>query len=146
MKRNSRICGGFVLATTLVIGSFLMATAQAQTTFTGKFTLTSQVQWGRALLRPGDYTITVESTTSPVRTLIRDSRGRAVGWVISGIYAGEADGGNALHLYPKRGQLHVYSLALTSLGSVLVYDPSLAREAVLEALAPQTVPVILAKR
>jgi len=40
----------------------------------------------------------------------------------------------------------VYALTLASIGRVLVYDRALAREAVMEARAPQTVPVMLAKR
>ena len=40
----------------------------------------------------------------------------------------------------------MHSLALADLGMVLIYDPSLAREAVLEARASKTVPVTLAKK
>jgi len=65
---------------------------------------------------------------------------------VSGIDGGRIYTGNALLINQKRGQLPVYSLALATLGKVLVYDPLLAREVVLEARAPQTVPVILAKR
>jgi hypothetical protein len=65
---------------------------------------------------------------------------------VSGIDGGRTSAGNALLIKEKGGQLCVYSLALASLGKVLVYDPGLARHAVMEARASQTVPVILAKR
>ena len=42
--------------------------------------------------------------------------------------------------------MHVYSLELANLEKVLVYDPALAQAAIMEARAPQTVPVVLAKR
>jgi hypothetical protein len=39
----------------------------------------------------------------------------------------------------------VYGLTLADLGMVLVYDRALAREEVMEARVPQTIPVVLAK-
>jgi hypothetical protein len=65
---------------------------------------------------------------------------------MSGIDDGRTNAQNALLIREKGGQLRVYSLALASLGKVLVYDRALAQEAVMEARAPQTVPVMLAKR
>jgi hypothetical protein len=149
MKRNSRIRGSQVLAAALLMSLFFIATSQAQTdrvVFAGKFTLTDQVQWGKTVLQPGDYTITIGSTSMPVLVLVRDSKGRAVARFMSGNDSGETSARNALLIQEKGGQMHVYSLELASLGRVLVYDPALARAAVLEARAPQTVPVMLAKR
>jgi hypothetical protein len=40
----------------------------------------------------------------------------------------------------------VHSLALADLGMVLIYDPTLAREAVQEARTSQSVPVTWAKK
>jgi hypothetical protein len=149
MKTNSRIRGSQVLAAALLMSLFFIATSQAQTdlvVFAGKFTLTDQVLWGKTVLQPGDYTITIGSTSMPIFALVRDGKGRAVARFASGIDGGRTSAGNALLIREKDGQLRVYSLALRSLGRVLVYDPDLAREAVLEARAPQTVPVMLAKR
>ena len=123
--------------------------AQAQTdlpTFTGEFTLTTHVLWGKTVLRPGNYTITVGSSSMPSFALVRDSKGRPVARFMSVIDDGKTSAGNALLIREKNGQLRVYALALASLGEVLVYDPALAREEILEARTPQTVPVMLAKR
>jgi len=128
---------------------FFIATSQAQTdlaVFTGKFTLGNQVLWGNTVLQPGDYTITIGSSSMPAFALVRDSKGRPVARFVSRIDGGPTGAGNALLIREKDGQLRVYSLALRSLGRVLVYDPALAREAVLESRSLQTVPVMLAKR
>jgi len=113
--------------------------------FRGEFTLTSQVQWGNTVLQPGDYTIIIESISTVTVAQIRDGKGRAAGFVM-GIDDGKTSARNALLVKEKGGHLRVYSLELASLGKTLVYDPGLAREAILESRAPQTVPVMLAKR
>lgn len=149
MKKNSRMKPGQALAAALLMSLFLIAASQAQTdlaVFTGKFTLGNQVQWGETVLQPGDYTITIESGSMPTFALVADGKGRPVARFVSAIDGGQTSGGNALFIREKDGQLRVYSLALSSLGRVLVYDPALAREAVLEAHASQSVPVMLARR
>ncbi|HLW88759.1 MAG TPA: hypothetical protein VKR57_09705 [Terriglobales bacterium] len=149
MKRNSRIRRTGVLAAALLMSLFFIASSQAQTdlvVFAGKFTLTDQVLWGKTVLQPGDYTITVGFTSMPTFALVRDGKGRAVARFASRIDSGLTSAGNALLIREKDGQLRVYSLALRSLGRVLVYDPALAREAVLPARAPHTVPVMLANK
>jgi len=149
MKKNSRIQRGQALAAALLISLFLIATSQAQNdlaVFTGKFTLVNQVLWGKTVLQPGDYTISIGSSSMPIPALVRDSAGRPVGRFVGRIDGGRTSAGNALLIREKAGQLRVYSLALRSLGRMLVYDPAMAREAVLEARAPQTVTVMLAKR
>jgi len=123
--------------------------AQAQTdrpAFTGKFTLSTQVQWGKTMLPPGEYTVTIGSSSMPSFALVRDSKGRPVAHFVSVIKDGKISAKHALLVKEKNGQLRVYALALASLGEVLIYDPALAREEILEARAPQTVPVMLAKR
>jgi len=147
MQKVQRFAVSKMLLAVLGIGLIFAGIAQAQIpTFTGKFTLTTQVQWSRTVLQPGDYTVTVESINAPTPALIRDGNGRPVARFISGIDDGKPSTRNALLIREKGGQLRVYALALANLGKVLVYDPALAREAVLEARAPQTVPVMLAKR
>ncbi len=149
MKKNSTMQRGQALATALLMSLCLIATSQAQTdltVFTGRFKLDNKVQWGKKVLQPGDYTITIGSSSMPTSSLLTDSKGRPVARFVSTIDAGHTSAGNALLIREKAGQLCVYSLALGSLGRVLVYDSALAREAVLEAHATRTVPVMLAKR
>jgi hypothetical protein len=148
MTKNSRTTASKVLVTALLMSLSFIATLQAQTElppFTGKFTLTTQVQWNKTLLQPGDYTIAI-ATHGATFALVRDSEGRPVARFISAIDGGGTSDGNALLIREKGGQLRVYSLELASLGRVLVYDPALAREAVMEARVFQKVPVMLAKR
>ncbi len=149
MKTNLRTTGNQLLAAALLMIFFLVAASPAQTdipVFTGKFTLANQVQWGEAVLQPGDYTITIGSSRMPTFALVTDSKGRPVARFVSGIDGGPTSAGNALLIREKDGQMRVYSLALGSLGRMLVYDPALAREAVLETRAFRTVRVALAKR
>jgi len=149
MKNNQALAVSKMLFLALAI-SFIAGVAHAQQqdlpVLTGKFTLTNEVLWGDTVLQPGNYTITIGSRGMPAFALIGDSKGRLVARFMSGIDGGRTSAGNALLISQKGGQLRVYSLALASLGKVLVYDAALAREAVLEARTSQTVPVALAKR
>lgn len=148
MKKVQEFALGRVL---LALRIILIAAgiAQAQTdlpVFTGKFTLTTQVKWSTVVLRPGDYTVTIENDSRPTIALIMNSEGRSVGRLMCQIVDGPTSAHNELFIRGKDGQFHVYSLNIASLGKMLVYDPALARDAVLDARAPQTVPVMLARR
>ncbi|MGA2456604.1 MAG: hypothetical protein ABSF85_03480 [Terriglobales bacterium] len=149
MKKVQGLAVSKILFAALSISVIVVGIAQAQQgipIFTGKFTLTNQIQWGKTVLQPGNYTIAIVSGVDATFATVRDGKGRAVACFMSGFDSGETSAWNALLLKEKGGQLRVYSLALASLGRVLVYDPILAREAVLEARVPQTVPLMLAKR
>ena len=149
MRKNQGMPSSKMLFAAILMSLFFVGTSQAQTAltaFTGKFTLTNQVQWDKTILQPGDYAIAIESSSMPTFALLTDSKGRVVARFVSVIDGGQRGFGNALLLHEKGGQPHVYALALAGLGRFLVYDPAFAREAVMEARSPQTVPVILAKR
>jgi len=149
MKKVQGLAVGRMLFATLGVSLILPAIAQAQTglpTFTGKFTLTTQVRWDTASLKPGDYTVTIESSSMPIFTLVRDNKGLPVGRFVSTIDNGRTSSVNALLIREKGGLLHIYSLALPSLGRLLVFDPVLAREAAMEVRALQAVQVMSAKR
>ena len=144
MTRNlTQAATTFLLASLFFVG---IAQAQAQhPAFTGKFTLPYQVRWGGSVLKPGDYTLTVKSTGSPVIALVRAAGGDAVTYVVSGSVSGNTAGVNALAIRENGGQLIVHSLTLADLGMVLVYDPSLAHEQVKEAQVRRSIPVMIAK-
>jgi hypothetical protein len=147
MKKIQGLAVRKVLFAALSITLIFGAIAQALPVFTGNFTLTNQVHWGKTVLQPGDYTITLESSNDRTFALVSDSRGRWVGRFMSGFDEGRRTRTqNALLIRENVGQMHVYSLELASLGRVLVFDPVLARELAVEARAPQTVLVMLAKR
>ena len=148
MKKVQEFALGKIL---LALDIILIAAgiAQAQTdlpVFTGKFTLTTQVKWSTVVLQPGDYTVTIENDSRPTYALIMNSEGRSVGRLMCQIVDGPTSARNELFIRGKDGQFNVYSLNIPSLGKMLVYDSALAREAVLDARAPQTVPVMLARR
>ena len=149
MKKVQALSVSKMLLAALGFSLIVTGLAKAQVdipVFTGKFTLTTQVQWDKTVLQPGDYTITIGSIGMPIFALVTNSKGGPAARFMSGINGGPTSAGNALLIREKDGKLRVYSLALAGLGKVLVYDPALAREAVLEARAPKTVPVMLAKR
>src|SRR5215469_8002002 len=121
--RNIRLLAfGKLLLAALGISLIFAGIAQAQIpTCTGKFTLTTQVQWNRTVLQPGDYTFTIAISSTPISALVRDSKGRPIGRFVTGIDSGNTSTRNALLISERGGQLRVYSLALASLGKVLVY-------------------------
>jgi hypothetical protein len=149
MSKNQRMAGTGLLLVTLFTSLFFVSTARAQAqspAYVGKFVLTTQIHWGKCVLQPGNYTITIKSIGNPTIALIRNIDGDAVTYVVSGARSGKTNGANALVIKQKDGQFHVHSLALADLGMVLIYDPTLARETVQEARAGQTVPVTWAKK
>jgi hypothetical protein len=149
MTKNQSMAGTTLLVVTLVASFFFAGNAQAQgvsPAYLGKFTLTQQIHWGKVVLQPGNYTITIESMGSPVIAKIRTADGNAVTDVMTADRTGNTNAVSALLIKEKNGQMNVFSLALADLGTVLIYDPGLAREAVQEAHSSQTVPVMLAKK
>ena len=149
MTRNLRMPGSKVLVTALFVGLLSIVGLHAQSVvpaYEGRFTLAQPIQWNTSVLQPGDYTITIDSTATPVFALISTASGRPVARLRSWGRSDSAGSKNALLLKEKNGRLQVYSLALADLGMALTYDPGLAQEAVLESQAGRTVPVMWAKR
>jgi hypothetical protein len=149
MERNQRMAGTALLVAALLTSLFFAGTARAQgqsPAFVGKFTLPYQVHWGKSVLQPGDYTITIVSAAAPTIASIRNAEGDSVTYVMSGTRSGNINGVNALLIKEKDGQLRVHSLALADMKMILIYDPRLAREPVQEARVSQMVPVMWAKK
>ena len=136
----------------VLFASFLFATAaQAQgqrPAYAGKFTLPYEVHWGKSVLPPGDYTLTIKSTGAPMIALLRSASGDAITYVVNRSVDTGSKGMNALLIKERGGQRIVHSLALNDLGLVLIYDPSLAHEKPLvqEAKNVRAVPVISANK
>jgi hypothetical protein len=138
-----------VLVTALFVNLLSIVTLYAQTdvpAYKGRFTLAQPIQWNTSVLQPGDYTITIGSTGSPVFALINTVSGRPIARLRNWSRSDNTNARNGLLLKEKNGRLQVHSLALADLGMVLIYDPALAREAVLESQVSRTVPVMWAKR
>jgi len=133
----------------LVITPLFVGSARAQGTadsaYLGKFTLTHQICWGRSLLRPGHYTLTITSSSSPVIVKVQNEDTGESFRVITSVHEEKTSGINGLFLRTKNGQRTVHSLSVPEIGMVLIYEPALAHEPVLETCASQVVPVQLAK-
>lgn len=148
MRTNLGVPRIKMLPVTLLMSLLCVGTIYAQSdlpVYRGKFTLSYQVHWGKSVLQPGDYTITVQSTGTPTIALIGKADGDAGIRVVSTVRSGPTNGVNALLVRDKDGQPTVHSLSLADLGMVLIYDPSLARESVQEARVSRTV-VMWAKK
>jgi len=149
MQRNRKVTETALLVAALLTSLLFVGTARAQgqsPAYVGKFTLSYQVVWGKSVLQPGNYTITIKSTGAPIVALVRNSDGDAVTHVVSGASSGNPNGVNGILIKEKDGQLRVHSLALAELAMVLIYDPTLARQTVQQARVSQTVPVTWAKK
>ena len=149
MRRDQNAVGIRMMVSAVVMSLLFVGAAQGQTdlpVYRGKFTLTDQVCWGKSVLGPGDYTITIQSSGTPAIVIVSKADGTARFRVISTIRGGPARGVNALLAHDKDGQLTVHSLSLSDLGMVLIYDPPLARESVREARVSRSVPVLWAKK
>ena len=149
MERKQRMAGTVMLVAALLTSLLSVGTARAQgqsPAYVGTFTLTNQIHWGKTVLQPGKYTVSLNSTVAPIIGMIRTVAGDGVSIVMSQARTGNKNGVNALLIKEKDGQPTVHSLALAELGVVLIYDPTLARETVQEARVSQVVPVMWAKK
>lgn len=134
-------------AAALLATSLFAATANAQSTFKGKFTLTQETRWGQTLLPAGHYIVTFDDHFSDM-LIVRDAKSlRAVAYEPSNNRQGSGEGGSALLIGVRGSQPVVHSFRLAELGETFIYDPALAsRSAVEEARQAQAVPVIVAKK
>jgi hypothetical protein len=130
-----------VLAALLLTAGLFGSAANAQSQFRGKFTLPYTVQWGKAVLQPGEYLITFDQHGMLV---IRDAQSqRAVTFEPTNNREDSGEGGSAL-IIATRGEQHVVrSLRIAELGEAYVYSRPSARKV---EEARHTVPVIVAAK
>jgi hypothetical protein len=149
MKNLRAIAISKLFLAALVMTVVFVGRAQAQgtdTVYRGTFTLTQQIHWGKSVLRPGHYTMTMASIGNPAIVKVQNEDSGEAFRVVTAVREETTAGTSALFLQAKDGRATVHSLSLPQLGIVLIYEPTLAREPVLEARARQTVPVLLAKK
>ena len=148
MKNRQAIAITKLFVAALVLTLLFVGRAQAQTdtVYRGTFTLAQQIHWGKSVLRPGHYTISIKSSGSPAIVKVENEDTGEGFRVVTGIHKETTTGPSALLLQAKNGQQTVQSLSLPQLGKVLIYESTPAREPALEARASQTVPVLLAKK
>lgn len=149
MRTNQGFAGIKILLAALFVSLLVAGSVRAQgglPAYHGKFSLPFQVHWGKSVLQPGDYTITIQSTGIPAIAFISKADGNGGTRVVTAVHSEQTNGVNALLLRDKDGHLTVHSLSLADLGMVLIYDPSLAREPVQEARVSRTVPIMWVKK
>jgi hypothetical protein len=116
--------------------------------FRGTFTLTEETHWGQAVLRAGDYELSIVSTGLPSMVVIRDAAsGSKVATLFPRVRELSATGENELLLGTQGRRRVIYSLRLPELGMAFISDPALARGAENEGAGKkQVVPVIVAAK
>ena len=132
----------FVVLLTLVAGA---VGAHAQTYFQGKFELTSETRWGKAVLPPGRYSFSMDSVQSPI--LIHSENGKATAIARAEVNNQATSGGSYIVITGFGTERQVRSMNLPQMECSLVFEPLTEREReTLSARAPQTIPVQLAQK
>ncbi len=99
----------------------LAGAANAQPTFTGKFTLPYEVHWGQTVLPAGDYSITMDRLDSAA--LVRSASGKARFITAFPTSGDSLKGGAFLYVTTNEGQHRVRYMNAPMLGKVLIYEP-----------------------
>jgi hypothetical protein len=137
-------------ATVLLAICLSASSANAQSTFRGKFTLHHETSWGETVLPAGDYVVTLDRINSngPAIARIRNAAtGKPVAMVLSANVDTGAESVSALLTAFQGKHWVVYSLQVAKLGQVFVYDRTLANgRATEEAGKTQVVPVTVAEK
>jgi hypothetical protein len=113
--------------------------------FVGKFTLTSPAHWGKSTLPPGNYTLHINSISSPIVVRVLNDQDTLVATVVTRSIDDYTKGSNALQLKTRNGQVVIQSLVLADMKMVLVFDPSPAHQRIEEARAESTVVLVARK-
>jgi hypothetical protein len=132
----------FVVLLTLVGGS---VAANAQTSFQGKFQLTSETRWGKAVLPAGQYSFSMDSVQSPI--VIHSEDGKTAAMARPKVSNQAASGGSYITIAGAGTDRQVRSLNLPQMECSLVFKPLTEREReTLSANASQTIPVQVAQK
>jgi hypothetical protein len=137
-----------VLAAVLLTAGAFGSVANAQSEYQGKFTLTYEVQWGKAVLHSGTYLVTLPPAGRDQLLVIRNEKSqRFVAFEPISIREDSGSGESALLIGTRGKQRIVYSFRNAELGQMFVYDPALAHPRVAdEANKAHAIPVLTAKQ
>jgi hypothetical protein len=125
----------------LAFGVFcaLPALAHGQS-FKGKFTLATETHWGSAVLAPGAYDFSLDSTVAPNKVVIREASGNVKAILIS-MWSSETSPvkTNTLELETHAGAVFVSALYLNDIGTELHFTVPKVKEDVIarEAAKPR---------
>jgi hypothetical protein len=134
-----------VVIVTLATCAFAAA-ANAQTSYTGKFTLPHEARWGSVVLPAGSYSILMSSSSAPA--LVWSTHGEMKMFTTPPMIADSQKGAAAITLTVNGKERIVRSLNLPELGKSFTYKPLTKAERELFAKTDQieTVPVMVAKK
>jgi len=145
-KRSAVMVAALLVATCLHV----IVTAAAPAAFQGIFKLSHEVRWGNAVLPAGEYFLRVEYSGPATLVTIGEAKTReTIAFFVSVASEGNKDGKgeSALLIGVRDGQATVHSLKLNQLNTVLIFDPVLAHDRVIElAGRTQAVPLIALKK
>ena len=109
-----------LFAVVLLAGCFVATAAHADSLFTGTFELKNQVHWGKAVLAPGMYSLTLDQfpRATPV-IIVRDAHtGKTVAHLLSRLGDKTDDGHSKLLVTIRGKQRAVSSVRLAGFGEV----------------------------
>ncbi len=145
-NRSSRLVKFAVLA--LLTACFGANLAHAQT-LQGKFNLPFEVQWGQAVLPPGNYSFTVSTgTATPKYSVFVSGEDHTTNIITSAIFDDSHSGKSELTVEESGETRAVRTLRLADAGLVFSYPAPKARRQML-AQAPkliQRLPILMANK
>ncbi len=118
-KRSFRFFGLIVLG--LLAVSFAPTYASAQV-FKGYFTLPVETRWGKAVLPPGPYSVTIDSQAFPNFAYV-DGESLHIMVMPSAVQGGQAPGPSKVFIARSGGRAGIRSLQLGTIGVTYWYSP-----------------------
>lgn len=137
----------FVMLLTLAVVVAIAATGAAQgAAYNGKFTLPHEVQWGRALLPAGEYSLAMDSIKGPLS--VRDASGRTRALLFGSNGFPKADQPTALLITVAGNSRVVRSFNCPAWGTNQIYKAFTQeeRDRLADGVSTETIPVRLASR
>jgi hypothetical protein len=130
----------------LLAACLLAAAANADSLYKGKFTLTNEVHWGKAVLPAGDYVIKIDGVSQLV-TIEDANKGTTLVREFARIGNGDPNGNGELRIAVRGHQRTVYSLELAGMGEVFHTKGGLTRaeKEAAESDNLQAVPITVAE-
>jgi len=143
IRRRSQVM--LLVVVTLAVCAFAAA-ANAQATYTGTFTLPHEVHWGNVVLPAGNYSIIMDSPSTPA--LVLSANGETSMFTTVPTIADSEKGAAAITVTVNGNERIVRSLNLPHLGQSFMYKPltKAERELLAKTGHTETVPVIIAKK
>jgi hypothetical protein len=136
-----------VFAALLMVAGFFAGATQAQSVYSGHFTLDHSIRWGKTEIPAGEYNLTLDTLGStPLLARVVNAKTGVNVALVSCAIVESGDGPSRLMLGRRGGQYVVHTLRLEELGESFIFDRQLAsRAARQEAQQADAVPVSYAK-